>query len=65
MFSQKKMKELSRFNWREFRNASLKRSFHRAIILMGDSGIQDIDNLYKLKEIKNNMVKTFSTAKVI
>lgn len=64
IFSQKKMRELSRFKWREFKDERLKRSFHRAIILMGDSGIQDIDRIYKLKDIKNTMIKTFSNAKV-
>ena len=58
------MKELSQFNWRDFNDTLLKRSFHRAISLMGDSGIQDSNKIYQLKTIKSNMIKTFSTAKI-
>jgi peptidyl-dipeptidase A len=63
-FSQKKMKELSQFNWRNFTDKSLRRSFFRAICLMGDSGIQDTSKIYKLKTIKSDMVKKYSTAKI-
>lgn len=63
-FSQAKMNELRKFKWREFKNEELKRSFMRAITLLGDSGISDLDKLDKWKRTKTEMNRLFSTAKV-
>ena len=63
-FSQTKMNELRKFNWRKFKDEKLKRSFLRAITLLGDSGISDLDKLDKWKRIKTEMNRLFSTAKV-
>ena len=58
------MKELRKFNWREFKDRELRRSFFRAILLMGDSGISDPHKLLSLKSIKNDMTKIYSSAKI-
>ncbi len=63
-FSQTKMNELRRFNWREFKDQELKRSFMRAITLLGDSGISDTEKLDKWKRTKLEMTRIFSTAKI-
>lgn len=58
------MVELSKFNWRSFKNESLKRGFLRAITLLGDSGITDPNKLFQLKNLKINMNRIYTTAKV-
>ena len=63
-FSQLKMNELRKFNWREFKDEELRRSFMRAITLLGDSGISDLDKLNKWKRTKAEMNRIFSTAKI-
>lgn len=63
-FSQIKMNELRTFNWRSFKSEELKRGFLRAISLLGDSGISDMNRLYKWKKIKTDMTRSFTTAKV-
>ena len=58
------MNELRRFKWREFKDQELKRSFMRAITLLGDSGISDKEKLDKWKRTKLEMTRIFSTAKI-
>lgn len=58
------MKELSRFNWRSFKNESLKRGFLRAVTLLGDSGIADQTKLYQWKRLKTEMNRIYTTAKI-
>ena len=63
-FSQKRMDEIQKFNWREFKNDYLKRSFLRTIFLIGDSGITDPEKMLEWKQIKGDMNRIFSTAKI-
>lgn len=63
-FSQTKMAELSQFNWRSFKNETLKRGFLRAVTLLGDSGIADQNKLYKWKRLKTEMNRIYTTAKI-
>lgn len=58
------MNELRRFKWRDFKDEKLKRSFMRAITLLGDSGISDLEKLDKWKRTKTEMNRIFSTAKI-
>ncbi len=59
------MNELRKFDWRKFKDEELKRSFMRAITLLGDSGISNLEKLEKWKRIKTDMNRLFSTAKII
>ena len=63
-FSQHKLFELQSFNWREFKNPYLKRSFLRTIFIIGDSGISDQDKLHEWKKLKSDMSRAYSTAKI-
>lgn len=63
-FSQTKMIELSQFNWRSFKNETLKRGFLRAVTLLGDSGIADQNKLYHWKRLKTDMNRIYTTAKI-
>jgi len=58
------MDQLRTFNWRDFNNSELKRSFFRAIVLLGDSGLSDPQKVYKWKKIKSEMSRIFLLAKI-
>jgi hypothetical protein len=58
------MDQLRTFNWRAFNNSELKRSFLRAIALIGDSGLSDPQKVYKWKRIKTEMSRIFALAKI-
>ena len=63
-FSQEKMNEIRRFQWRTFKNGTLKRGFFRAVSLMGDSGLSDPKKIIKWKQLKIEMSRIFSSAKI-
>jgi hypothetical protein len=58
------MEQLMKFDWRNFKNSTLKRSFNRAFLLLGDSGINDNEKEKTWKSIRNNMALTFSRAQI-
>lgn len=64
-FSQIKMKELKKFDWRSFKNANLKRAFLRAVIVIGDSGISEVSKIQRWKQLKTDMSTMFTTSKVV
>ena len=63
-FSKTKMLETKKFNWRQFKDEQLRRSFVRVITLLGDSGITDPIKLLNWKKTKNEMSRIFNIAKV-
>ncbi|CAF0929500.1 unnamed protein product [Brachionus calyciflorus] len=64
-FSQEKLRELKKFDWRSFKDSNLKRAFLRAVIVIGDSGISDSQRVHKWKQIKSDMNTMYTTSKII
>ncbi len=63
-FSQSKMNEIRKYDWRSFKNDTLRRGFFRAVSLMGDSGLSNRTKLLKWKNTKVEMNRMFSTARI-
>jgi hypothetical protein len=58
------MNQIRQFDWRSFKYEPLRRGFFRAVSLMGDSGLADPKKLLKWKQLKIEMTRIFTTAKV-
>lgn len=63
-FSRHQMSQIRKFDWRSFKNSTLKRGFFRAISLMGDSGLSNENDVVKWKRLKVEMSRVFTTARV-